>query len=65
MITLEDMLNAAAMCEGRIVATGDLTEMQITEARTDKRMYVDKDGIGFVFLPWKIETKRDLERQRQ
>lgn len=59
---MKRLLDACADGIGRIVCTGDLTELQIAEARKDHRMYVDENGYGFVLLPWTCATARDLER---
>lgn len=36
---------------GRIVSTNDLEPMAIAFAQAASRMYVDKDGFGFVHIP--------------
>jgi hypothetical protein len=54
-----ELLQLCSKEGGRIVCTGDLTEMQIAEARVDRRMYVDSDGFGYVLLPWSLRCRRD------
>jgi hypothetical protein len=51
-----------ARSEGRIVCTGELTTLQIAEARADGRMWVDDDGFGYVVLPWSLTTTKDEMR---
>ena len=49
----------------RIVSTGDLTEFQIAEATTEKRLYVEpSSGLGWVALPWELSTLKDKDRER-
>ena len=48
----------------RIVSTNDLTELQITEAKIDGRLYVsEKHNLGWVALPWHLSTKKDKARE--
>ncbi|WEI20110.1 hypothetical protein PY247_10535 [Acinetobacter proteolyticus] len=52
----------------RIVPTGNLTELQISEARVQDRLYVEPgDGLcfGWVALPWDLSTSKDCEREKQ
>jgi hypothetical protein len=50
--------------EGRIISSNDLTELQMCEARTTGRWYVDPDtGYGWAILPWDLRTKKDAERE--
>lgn len=47
----------------RIVGTGNLTELQISEAKLEGRMYVEPDGgLGWVALPWELTTVKDEQR---
>lgn len=57
-------LNRCSEGDYRIVCTGDLTELQIAEARLENRMWVNDDGIGFVLLPFRISTPKDKARER-
>lgn len=48
----------------RIVATGELTGLQIAEARSDGRFYAEPDGgLGWVALPWHLSTVQDKARE--
>lgn len=62
-VAINELAARVALGDGRIVCTGDLTEMQIVEARRENRMYVDPDGIGYVLLPWSLSTRKDKERE--
>lgn len=47
----------------RLISTGDLTEMQIAEARKENRIFIDEsDGYGYVALPWELTTTEDEKR---
>lgn len=58
-----DELLMTSLNTGRIVSSGDLTELQIAAARADKRFYVNPRGFGFAMLPWDLSTLKDLERE--
>lgn len=48
----------------RIVSTGDLTDLQISNAKVEGRMYVEPDGgLGWVTLPWDLSTPKDKHRE--
>lgn len=64
MLTLSNFVRKYCGAGYRIVSTGDLTEMQIAEARQDSRFYVNNEGFGFVALPWELTTDKDEERFR-
>ena len=50
----------------RIVSTGDLTEFQILEAQSEKRIYVEPNGgLGWVALPWDLTTTKDRDREKK
>lgn len=36
---------------GRIISSAHCTEYQIAQAQACGRMYIDKDGFGFVYFP--------------
>jgi hypothetical protein len=65
MILLEDLLDKAAKGEGRIISTGDLTQLQIVEAQRTNNMFVDENGLGFVLLPWALTTDKDIQREKE
>ena len=46
----------------RLVSTGDLTELQISEAKKEDRFFVDSDNLGYVALPWDLTTEKDEKR---
>jgi hypothetical protein len=62
-VAINELAAMVALGQGRIVCTGDLTELQINEARIEKRMYVAPDGIGYVLLPWSLSTAKDRKRE--
>lgn len=35
---------------GKIVSTAQLSQLEIAQARADRRMFVDDDGFGFVAM---------------
>lgn len=35
---------------GKIVSTAQLSNLEIAQARADRRIYVDEDGFGFVAM---------------
>lgn len=48
----------------RIVSTGDLTDLQISNAKVEQRMYVEPNGgLGWVALPWDLSTPKDKHRE--
>lgn len=65
MTTIGELLACCANGEGRIVCTGELTELQIAEARKDGRMWVDENSLGYVLLPWDCACAKDLARDTQ
>lgn len=47
-----------------IVSTGDLTDLQISNAKVEGRMYVEPNGgLGWVALPWDLSTPKDKHRE--
>ena len=61
-----EFVKRCATDDCRIVSSGDLTALQIAEARSSNRFYVDEDtGLGFVLLPWSLTTKKDRDRERE
>ena len=51
---------------GRIVSSGDLTEMQISEAQASDRFYVDDEtGLGWAIVPWNLTTEKDRARENE
>ena len=61
-----DFLRRGASGEYRIVASGDLTTMQITEAQTRGRFYVEPGGgIGWALVPWDLTTAKDRKREAE
>lgn len=48
----------------RIVSTGDLTDLQISNAKVEGRLYVEPNGgLGWVALPWDLSTPKDKHRE--
>lgn len=64
MLTLSNFVKKYCGAGYRIVSTGDLTEMQIAEAKGEARFYVNEQGFGYVALPWELTTDKDEERFR-
>lgn len=36
---------------GKIISSNDCNPLEILDAQADHRMWVDKDGFGFIYLP--------------
>ncbi len=50
--------------EMRIVSSGDMTELQISESRQANRFFVDEEtGLGFAAIPWELTTSKDRKRE--
>lgn len=48
----------------RIVSTGDLTTLQISQASVEGRLFVDPtSSYGWVALPWSLTTDKDRKRE--
>lgn len=61
-----DFLKRGASGEYRIVASGDLTTMQITEAQSRGLLYVEPGGgIGWALVPWDLTTPKDRKREAE
>jgi len=59
-------LKRAAFNEHRIVSSGDLTPMQITEAQARKLFYVEPGGgLGWALVPWELTTPKDRKREEE
>lgn len=50
METVKQLLEKAAT-GGYIVSTGQCSTMEIAFARAENRMYVDEDGLGYIWRP--------------
>lgn len=48
---MKELFIYLAQYGGKIVSTNDLNELEIRQARASKRMYVDEDSLGYVWLP--------------
>lgn len=65
-MTAIEFLKRCADGNYRIVSTGDLVEMQIAQARSQDTMFVDDEtGLGWVLLPWRLTTNKDLQREKE
>jgi hypothetical protein len=51
MTTIKILLDLLAENGGEIVCTAALDVQDINQARASERMYVDENGIGFVWMP--------------
>ena len=43
---------------GKIISSASCTELEIAQAMSCNRMYVDKDGFGFVYFPSRVRKKQ-------
>lgn len=49
---------------GRIVSSGDLTEIQIVEFRAYGSFYIDDEtGLGWADVSWELTTDKDRKRE--
>ena len=48
---------------GKIISSASCTELEIAEACSCNRMYVDKDGFGFVYFPSRVRKKQSAEQK--
>lgn len=63
-MTAIEFLKRAADGKHRIVSSGDLHMMQISEAQSEKKFFVDEEtGLGFALLPWDLTTAKDRTRE--
>jgi hypothetical protein len=51
VVTISNLLELLALHGGTIESTGSMDEMNIKQARASDRMYVDENGLGFVWMP--------------
>jgi len=51
MKTIKELLETLALKGGKIVCTAQLDVMEINQARASNRLFVDENGIGFVWDP--------------
>lgn len=51
MPTIEDLLALLALHKGTIISTSTLKTGEINQARVSGRLFVDKNGLGFVWEP--------------
>jgi len=50
---------------GKIVSSASCTELEIAQARSCDRMYVDKNGFGFVYFPSQSNADRLTAEQKK
>ena len=50
MATLSELLNKVATYGGKIVSTGELSEMEIATANACNNMFVDENALGYVWV---------------
>lgn len=50
-LTIRPLLDLLAEKGGEIVSTASLNQSSIDQARASGRMYVDENGLGFVWMP--------------
>lgn len=66
MMTLDQQLIPALIkhCDThRLVSTGALTLLQISELRARGLMFVDSEtSLGFALVPWEWATIKDIQR---
>ena len=63
-MTAHEFLKKCREGAGRIVSSGDLCELAISEAQSKGLFFDDDDGFGFAFLPWELTTDKDREREK-
>jgi hypothetical protein len=64
IMTALEFLRRAAEGNHRIVSSGDLHEMQISEAQANKLFFVDdQTGLGWALVPWELTTAKDRHRE--
>jgi len=63
-MTALEFLKRAADGKHRIVSSGDLHVMQISEAQANKLFFVDdQTGLGWALVPWELTTAKDRHRE--
>ena len=63
-MTAIEFLKRAADGKHRIVSSGDLHVMQISEAQANKLFFVDdQTGLGWALVPWELTTAKDRHRE--
>jgi hypothetical protein len=63
-MTAIEFLRRAADGKHRIVSSGDLHVMQISEAQANKLFFVDDEtGLGWALVPWELTTAKDRHRE--
>ena len=63
-MTALEFLRRAAEGNHRIVSSGDLHEMQISEAQANNLFFVDDEtGLGWALVPWELTTEKDRNRE--
>ena len=64
MIAIE-FLKRASDGKHRIVSSGDLHVMQISEAQAEGKFFVDdQTGLGWALVPWELTTAKDRHREQ-
>jgi hypothetical protein len=57
-------LKMASDGKGRIVSSGDLTVIEIAQARACGRFFVEPGGgLGWALIPWEVSTEKDHHRE--
>ncbi len=65
-MTAIEFLKRAADGKHRIVSSGDLHVMQISEAQANKLFFVDDEtGLGWALVPWELTTAKDRNREEE
>ena len=63
-MTAIEFLRRSADGKHRIVSSGDLHVMQISEAQANKLFFVDEQtGLGWALVPWELTTAKDRHRE--
>ena len=64
-MTAIEFLRRSADGKHRIVSSGDLHVMQISEAQANKLFFVDEQtGLGWALVPWELTTAKDRHREQ-
>ena len=63
-MTAIEFLRRASSGEYRIVSSGDLCNLQISESQANGLFFIDPEtSYGWALVPWAITTKKDRERE--
>jgi len=65
-MTALEFLKRGSDGKHRIVSSGDLHVMQISEAQAEGKFFVDDEtGLGWALVPWELTTSKDRMREEK